>query len=642
MRHGLKNAIYISCVLALMLLIHETAPRKALSKQRDITKIIEVMSLGRGAAREFVWRPDGNAIAVGGTSGVWLYTPDLEDMLHWVTAPVMALYWHPDGSRIVTLDSTGATIWDATSGQPVTTILNSVGLGGWNSRGSLLAIQGADGRIQIWGSGADKLMTTCAQDDGFPGAFLNKLAAMAWSPTEEIIAISDGRDVMLCDANTGRVTLSGTVPAFGADEIAWSQDGTQIAVTNGEIGIWTWEVATGGPLIFLQPNAPSWHVRSPAWNPDGSRIAAAIQTSILIWNSRTHGFLRELTLTTIAGYGGFGYREYRTAIWSPDGSRLLTGTNSSMQIIDSTTGKVLASSYLHTGPVNAVAWNNHGQLAVAYGDQDYTKNGDYRIRLWDSSAGILLNVCLGHIGSVNTVAWSPEGTRLVSGGGSFFQDDGSVIIWDTETCEPIEIRSPQHFDVHTVAWNPNGAPIAVTFNPVTLLCDDDTLVECKALPGVSLEEWSPDGAQLAGSYWGTNDYDVITYDINTEQFKEFSGHTGSIRSVRWSPEGNELASGAEDNTVRIWNTETGDLLATLEGHEGAITSIAWSPDGSEIASSSADHSVRVWDVATGQMVMAVENYGDVVTTVAWSPDGSEIATGSLDGIVRIYSVAYGS
>ena len=74
------------------------------------------------------------------------------------------------------------------------------------------------------------------------------------------------------------------------------------------------------------------------------------------------------------------------------------------------------------------------------------------------------------------------------------------------------------------------------------------------------------------------------------------GHTGSVRSVAWSPDGSQLVSGSFDGSVRIWDAGTGNLLRTLWGHRRGVWSVAWSPDGSQLASGSYDKTVRVWGI----------------------------------------------
>ena len=79
--------------------------------------------------------------------------------------------------------------------------------------------------------------------------------------------------------------------------------------------------------------------------------------------------------------------------------------------------------------------------------------------------------------------------------------------------------------------------------------------------------------------------------------RPIEGHNGTVLSVAFSPDGTRIASGSVDKTVRIWDSETGNLVAgPFEGHSGGVSSVAFSPDGTCIASGSSDKTVRIWDV----------------------------------------------
>jgi WD40 repeat protein len=71
------------------------------------------------------------------------------------------------------------------------------------------------------------------------------------------------------------------------------------------------------------------------------------------------------------------------------------------------------------------------------------------------------------------------------------------------------------------------------------------------------------------------------------------GHSASVRSVAFSPNGKQVVSGSNNNTVRLWDAATGALQQTLEGHSDSVSSVAFSPDGKQVVSGSDDNTVRL-------------------------------------------------
>ena len=117
------------------------------------------------------------------------------------------------------------------------------------------------------------------------------------------------------------------------------------------------------------------------------------------------------------------------------------------------------------------------------------------------------------------------------------------------------------------------------------------------------------------------------------------GHTNSVSSVSFSPDGQTLVSGSWDKTVRVWDVNTGRHLRTLTGHTNRVTYVSFSPDGQTLVSGSWDGTVRVWDVNTGRHLRTLTVSG--VISISFSPDGQTLASGSLDGTVRLWDVNTG-
>ncbi|WP_246162565.1 WD40 repeat domain-containing protein [Brasilonema sennae] len=88
---------------------------------------------------------------------------------------------------------------------------------------------------------------------------------------------------------------------------------------------------------------------------------------------------------------------------------------------------------------------------------------------------------------------------------------------------------------------------------------------------------------------------VRLWNLQGQELTTLKGHSGSVLSIAFSPDGKTIATSSYHNTVRLWNLQ-GQELTTLKGHSGSVLSIAFSLDGKTIATSSDDNTVRLWNL----------------------------------------------
>ena len=98
-------------------------------------------------------------------------------------------------------------------------------------------------------------------------------------------------------------------------------------------------------------------------------------------------------------------------------------------------------------------------------------------------------------------------------------------------------------------------------------------------------------------------------------------HTNGINDIAYTPDGQTIASGSGDETIKLWRIADGTLSRILEGHAGSVSSVAFAPDGQTLASGSFDNTIRLWRIADGTLSRILEGHAGSVSSVAFAPDG---------------------
>ncbi|HEX8229745.1 MAG TPA: WD40 repeat domain-containing protein [Chloroflexia bacterium] len=303
----------------------------------------------------------------------------------------------------------------------------------------------------------------------------------------------------------------------------------------------------------------------------------------------------------------------------------------------------------HLSSVNSLSWSPDSRY-LASGSMDTT------VRIWEVGNGRTIQTLTGFRGNLSAVAWSPDGRYLATGSN---EPGDTLRIWSTTNWQVVHSVNPARDGlVKSLSWSPDSKYIAVGIRDISLTTPTlRALASVYDVAGMQLVssltnqsglvdsvDWSPDGRHVAVSLSRGAGGSILIWEAlaggSSGRVKfVLEGHNGPVGSVSWSPAGEEIASGSQDMTVKIWDASTGQPIATMSDHSlqagGSVTSVAWSPDGRRLASASWDKTVRTWEAGTWKP-LDIFPHPAYVNVVAWSPDGDLLGSGDENGAVRVW------
>ena len=241
----------------------------------------------------------------------------------------------------------------------------------------------------------------------------------------------------------------------------------------------------------------------------------------------------------------------------------------------------------------------------------------------------------GHSQAVNCVAFSPDGKRLATG-----SVGDPVQIWDSATGKIVKTLPEQN--VVSLAFAPDGQTLGVGGRDQVVVWNLETgraVFKREEALGQFRIAFSPVGTLLViGKRGGPLQHDggsAELWDYVTGELKQVFPESGGY--VALSPRGDQLATGNWNQTIKIWDLASGQLVRSLK--TGGVIAMAFSPDGQTLATSHWGPEVQLWDVTTGQQIGSLTNNQHKVWSLAFSPDGRFLATGGADQMVRLWDVA---
>ena len=177
--------------------------------------------------------------------------------------------------------------------------------------------------------------------------------------------------------------------------------------------------------------------------------------------------------------------------------------------------------------------------------------------------------------------------------------------------------------VDCAIFSPDGSRIASTSEDNTIMiwdAENGKLLKTMEIPGASSLVFSPDGHRIAAINYQT----VMILDVDSgELLHTLEGHTFSIKSICYSHDGRRIVSASLDDTAKIWDAESGELLLSLE-HPGSVFDVSYSPDDRHILSSAYDRKCRIWDAENGALLKTFPTKDSYNAT--YSPDGQRFVS----------------
>lgn len=382
-------------------------------------------------------------------------------------------------------------------------------------------------------------------------------------------------------------------------------------------------------LINSDPVETSTEVVSGSDEPSDTKEAHEIETSS---PEPTQDVTNVVTEEWQRGSGGIGQLD-----WSLDGSLIAFSSSDGVHVYDASTLSEIRHIPTETG-TTAVAFNSDRSLLAA--------------GLWKTRDVLLANPQTGEIieifdvydssmwNSVETVAFSPDDKLLAVL--SEYQD---IVIYNLDSGNIINEISSQDIwsngDGPPVAFSSDGEKIAYNIDDATSfivrdIITDEQIFRVDIPDSGRIEDlaFGLDGNWIASGSW---DRTVKIWDATTgAQLRELS-FPANVYVIEVSPDGRWLAAGGWTGPILVWDTQSWEQVYRLDGHTQASSHLAFSPDGSKLASSGWDATLRIWNLETGEQesVLNFESAGGY--SVSFSEDSSRVASLSSGNSIRIWN-----
>lgn len=538
---------------------------------------------------------------------------------------VTSAVFMPDGRRAATtsFDKT-IRLWNLETGALVRTFLGHGHIVWWvaiSSDGKRLLSAGYDNTVRLWNVETGRVIHV----------FQNVLDHrwVTFSPDGRQGLSIGGSRMEVHDLEVRKSRLL----EFNGENVRYatfSPDSSQVLSGGGDDVLRLWDVESGSLVQEFRGHNSA--VLWAGFQRDGGIASGDFDGEIISWDlqSAQPRYRRKVTDGSSVwsyskdGSQALGWSSVDFAVWEADGpgrARRFSGYRQQIgslavggnRIVALTDEDELSVWNLETGArelgftasephVIAVGESN---LSVS-GTADRALTGHYgRIRLWDLDTGTLIRE-IAYDGMTKSVALSRDGKLALSGGYSM-----PLSLWNLETGQRLRDFKGHSETVTTLAFSPNGRLVLSGSKDLTAkVWDVETAglrhgFQAKShVAGIAV---SPDSQRAL--ILSENELQVV--DVTTGQvLRQLTGHARP-GMVAWAPDGRRAIAtggslmGSEEDSARIWDTDTGELLWEGHGHLGTVHSGAFTPDSRHVVTGAADGSVRIWRPGSDESLVMI-------------------------------------
>ena len=499
---------------------------------------------------------------------------------------VEVLAFSPDDRWLVSgSNDTTIKIWDVTTGREVQTLKGHVAAITaltFSPDGKTLASGSADNSIKFWNT-------------------------VGWNETHTL------------NKHSKRITT-----------LSFSPDGKRLASGSADGAIIVWDQSSGRDRLTIKRNSTA--LLATAFSGDSSSnnelTSISADGTIVVWNAENG---KEVSAVA----GDAEADEMVFALLSKDRKILASSTgNRMLEIRNGSTGKLLRKLESHSAGFFSVAFSRDGRW-LASGTNDRS------IRLWQIATGREMPKLSGHTGWVKSVTFSPDSRLLASASNS-----GEVKLWDVNTGDETFSVAYSQERLHTIAFSPDGKLLASAGTGQTIHLLDLNTKQSRTISGHQGEITSVvfvPNTRLVAS--GSTDKTVRLWDTSPSSVasvvKTFAPLPDQINTIASNSDGTTLAAGTADGKIVLLNVASGEARP-FGGHSGEVFTLAFSSDGRWLASGGMDQTIRLWDAQTGLQARTLKGASGDVNSVAFTNDSHSLVSGNGDGSMIVWNVDSGT